>query len=208
MGMNAVQFDKAIHSSHDVLSPRGLRLLLDALADTRPRGLTWFATQCSSFGPLCAGACRNAGNGWLGDTSRAFVRDGNAQMEVTSLVFFLSWLCECEPVLEQPATSVLPKLQPLSTVLEFTAASRTRCFLGQFGAASAKPLQLWHVGEVWGALKTTKPKGLTPLTRARIGPDGRRKTDGLKAAMKQSQEYPVEFAAFVAQLNWRNMHQA
>ncbi len=117
-------------------------------------------TPCSSFVTLClAQSNRRAENGYRGDESRKFVREGNAQMMVASLLFMVSWWLGGLPVLEQPASSVLPLLQPLALVLKFVDAKRTNTWLGQFGAEASKPLQLWHCHPAYSQLRRRRPAG-------------------------------------------------
>lgn len=127
MGLKCSRWDwKYDYETHNIFSPVGLRHWIDELSFTKPGCLVWFGTQCSSFLLICKGASkRDQANGWLGDESLAFVRDGNVGMQVTSLLFFLSWLVDCRPIVEQPVQSCLFKIKPLVTVVGFTNALRT-----------------------------------------------------------------------------------
>ena len=200
-GGAVVALDKSFHESQDCLTALGRRLWLDTLAASAHNSINWMGTQCSSFTFLLRSQSgRRRSNGWLGDETQPFVRDGNGQMLVTSLLYFLSWLVGNSPILEQPACSVLPKIQPLRMVLAFTRSYKTHTWLGSFNAPSKKPLQIWHVSPVFQGLKRARPTDTkAPLTRMLIE-GGRRKVYGNKKAMKESQAYPEEFAIEVAQL--------
>ena len=96
-------------SEHDVLSRRGLRLFLAALAGTRFGSLTWFGTECSSFTVLCrAQSLRQASNNYEGDTNRKFVAIGNGLANVSALLYLLTHLMMNIPALEQPLNSCMP----------------------------------------------------------------------------------------------------
>ncbi len=89
LGFHCVRLDRAYDASHDCSTTEGLRLWLDLLCMTEARSLQWFGTQCSSFVALCRHQSqRKSENSFLGDRTRAFVREGNMHMLVTS-VFFL-----------------------------------------------------------------------------------------------------------------------
>ena len=168
-------------------------------ADAFP--LIWFGTQCSSFVLMCKPVSkRNASNGWLGDTGKTFVKDGNKQMHITSLMCFLSWLIGCCPVLEQPISSVLPKISPLSTVLRFTRFKRTVTWMGSFKGGSPKPLQLFHIAAVHQKLKRPclafKFRQTISVNRF-CDKNCKAKFRGAKC-LKASQEYTAEFGRAVA----------
>jgi hypothetical protein len=124
-------------------------------------------------------------------------------MEVTSLLFFLSMMIGNEPVLEQPANSILPKIKPLSTVLQACHAIRTSVRLGAYGDSTspAKPLQLWHIHPLYANLHKTMVKSTAraTLTTRYIDKKGKKRFSG-NAQMKSSQAYPPPFCAKVAQL--------
>ena len=65
---------------------------------------------------------RQRGNLYRGDEGRSFVEKVNRLPGIISLKWFLSWLQDGHPALEQPAISVLPKAEPLASVLSFTCA--------------------------------------------------------------------------------------
>ena len=148
---------------------------------------------------MCVGKSkRRAQNDYYGDESRKFVRVGNDQMKVLTLVYGLSILMQLDVVLEQPTQSVLPRMHPLNDVLRFAGAIRTSTWLGEFGGTSPKPIQLWHTNG--------KFKGLRRVRRCRENcgeslverlPKGRFR--GRPKALKSSQVYPPAFCAAVAE---------
>ncbi len=197
LGLRCSRFDVLYGEEHRCTSPSGLRLWLEELCQTSALSLIWMATQCSSFVPLClAQSQRRPENGYRGDETRAFVRSGNRQTWVASLVFFLSWLLGNSLVLEQPLQSVMPLMQPLKLVLEFTDAKRTLTWLGQFAARFPKPLQLWHCHEVYRQHPNSALRARLSSLTTRQG----RRYSGRSRQLKQSQEYTHEFAVAVAAL--------
>ena len=120
LGLRAAAFDKLYAPNQDVTTPEGLRLWLDTLTATEMDSTHWNGNRCSSFGGMCkAQSGRRIENQYTRHTFRAFVRDGNRQADCLSLLVFFSCLVQNEPILEQPAGSVLPKMVPLKTVFEY-----------------------------------------------------------------------------------------
>jgi hypothetical protein len=206
-GLNGCRLD-LIHDKeqHDCLKPCGLRLWLDKLANLHTNGLAWQAPRCSSWITLCKYVHnRRAENGFYGNTNYEFVREGNMQMQVASLVFFVAASSSLSPVLEQPLTSVMVKCCPLSTVLACTGAIKTVVWHGAFGGKTPKPLQLWHVHPSYRRMSERgRPsfKGSAKLVR-RHGCDGKKFTGGKHVT--KSQAYSKEFGTAVAKITRRNL---
>ena len=211
-GMAAKQFDKKHAGEYDCTTPVGLRLWLDAIVyEAASDATVWIATECSSFSGVCrAVSKRHKNNEYVGDCSRAFVVNGNKQMLVASILFFISWLISLHPIVEQPKPSCMQKARPLKDVLEFTGASCTNTWLGAFGAPTPKPLQLWHPQEnIFHRLKRRKPLNkleslVTTMPRTSASTRKDMAFTGRKVAMKNSQVYPPRFALDTAKLTLLN----
>lgn len=203
LGVGCVtRWDKDYGPHHDCLTGIGLAHWLHDLLLACPGALVWLGIQCSSFVLICKGvAKREAANEWLGNTNHKFVQEGNVQMQIASLIFLVATLIGCCPVIEQPISSVLPKLKPLATVLAFTKSMRTVTWMGAFQGNSPKPLQLLHTAKEYKALARKSPASMFPkdVLVTNLGTDktGRRKFRGGKA-LKESQAYTAEFGRFVA----------
>lgn len=156
-------FDLIYDDAHDMLTKPGCRLYLDAVSSLGKMALIWLGVPCSSWVPLCSSVSkRKPENGFFGDTDRAFVKTGNAQMVITSIIMFIRALLghgHCI-ILEQPLGSSLPKVKPLSTVLTFFKMHKFVTYGGAFGGPSVKPLQLWGTHLVF---KNLKERGLIPI---------------------------------------------
>lgn len=134
--------------------------------------------------------------GWSkvqGDTTRAFVRDGNLQMMITALLFMLGFLTKCSPVVEQPVQSLLGKVQPIANVFKYCEVHRTVTFLGAFGGSFRKPVQLWHVSLAYSELKRRVPHCQEKLAVRGVTKKGKKSFRGHKHNLKASQEYPTDF---------------
>lgn len=114
-------------------------------------------------------------------------------MVVTSLMMAVAYWSGAHPVLEQPITSVMPKCEPLCSVLASMNAKKYVVWHGAFGGESPKPLQLWS-SQSLSVLQRGRPKAqLAKLCIAK----GRRYT-GQKKALQRSQAYSNEFGRAVA----------
>ena len=151
----------------------------------------------------------------LGNTNAKFVREGNHQMVATALLYFLAFLVGAEPVLEQPVNSCMPQCPPLSTVFAFirgmaaSSASERACatnmyrtvtYLGAFGAETTKPVQLMHVHAAYAQLKRKRPKACMKTLFKQYVRNGKKKFDGDKRMLPNSQVYPTQFGTAVAKL--------
>jgi len=107
LGLRGCGLDKVHGIEQDNTTTMGLRLWFNELTRTAAGGLLWFGTQCSSFSAMCsANHRRNASNDFLGEPSdegnEDFVRAGNDQMVLTSILWLLGHLLDCSCCLEQP----------------------------------------------------------------------------------------------------------
>lgn len=187
-------FDRIYSPDHDMSTCVGLRCLLDALAECAAEAGVWFGTKCSPFVSLCQNNHKRAlSNGFWGMRQKPFVRAGNLQMVVTSLMMAVAFWSGANPVLEQPMSSVMPKCEPLASVLASINANKHTVWHGAYGGESPKPLQLWS------------PKDLSVLQRGRPGDRlltlcvhrGKRYS-GNKEALQRSQAYSHEFGKAVS----------
>ena len=137
-------FDILYESDHNMLLASGVGLFVDALSANHSGALVWLGTPCSSFVSLCVSVSqRRAENLYYGDASRSFVAAGNAFLEITSLLYFLSTMLGNVTCPEQPLNSVLPLLPTLRNVLSYVQSQKVVTHMRAFNGPSVKPLQLW-----------------------------------------------------------------
>lgn len=142
--LKGLALDQLYSKDHDMCTGVGSRCWLDALAECNFQALVWFGTSCSSWTGMCRRHHqRKAANGYWGNRAKSFVRVGNLQMVVTSLVMAFGHWSGVNPVLEQPISSAMPRAEPLSSVLRSINASKHVVWHGAFSGESPKPLQLW-----------------------------------------------------------------
>jgi hypothetical protein len=197
-GFNGVGLDKIYDRSQDNSTGPGLRLWINEFSLTKLGALTWFGTQCSSFTALCKKQSQRwAENSFLGDESKEFVKTGNMQMTITALLMLVSFLVENVAVLEQSAGSTMPKTPPLNVVLRFASAKRVVTWHGAFGAATAKPLQIWSNNAIIEKLRRKKPVGISGHLCSNGGDSG---YSGIPRRLFGSQAYMPEFGRAVADM--------
>ena len=123
---------------------------------------------------------------------------------VTALTIAFSYFVGCNPVLEQPNTSVMVLADPLATVLSAIGATKWFVWHGAYSGESAKGLQLWSTADL-SVLQRCRPHNLNVVTTrgTRIHPDTGAIVNtwtGKKKEMKDSQTYCSSFGKAVAEL--------
>ena len=187
------------NEAHDVLTPGGLRLYLTALASVRQGGLAWFGTECSSFVVLCLSVTRrHPANNFLGDQGVDCVKRGNALATVSALLFFLSFVTQLRPVLEQPANSCLPDVPAWKFLLHWIQAKCSKTYLGAFEGPSQKPLQLWHCCANFCAIERRRPEMALSSQLVTRDADGR--FTGNPMQLAESERYTPAFGKAFADI--------
>lgn len=131
------------------------------------------------------------------DETRQLVADGNDFAIKVAGMCSIGWLNEINFSIEQPVSSLLGYFPCMSRLFVHTQVEVTNTYLGNFGAASQKPVKFWHTSGWVRELKTSKPATSTGFTKlVHKGPNGR--VTGIRREMKESQAYPPRFGAAAA----------
>ena len=201
--------DIVYHRDHNMRTHKGLRTWIDCISETKPGAMCWFGTRCSSFVGICRRHHQRCeANGFWGDRRLPFVKEGNIMIVVTALAMLFAFFCDSSPVLEQPTTSVMPKLDVMHCVLTTIGSRKTLVWHGAYSGTSPKPLQLWSHHDL-SMVARNKPRGLTgTLHTSVIKPSGKVVYSGNKKALKASQAYCLAFGKAVASVakTWVNHH--
>ena len=195
-GLAGAAFDIIYSESHDCLSPDGFRLWLVALSAMMSKGLCWFGTKCSSWVLLClAQRNRRPENMYWGDTTKEFVQNGNALTAVTSLLYFIGRILGHYCILEQPKTSCMPLVSLMASVLAYFHCFKCETYLGSYGSASQKPIQLLGNDAKMKDLAREMPMNCGSELCSRDEDGG---FTGKKEELQESEVYPVLFGEAVA----------
>ncbi len=198
---------------HDILTPTGLATFILVILSLVRRGLAWWAIPCGNFIWLARGHTKRNWRRPLGNILRKDVRDAN---RIASRTFMLCRLCVARGimwVIEQPMTSLLYRLPSYRRFRKQkpTAGGRPlkRLFvwLGYFGHVVQKPSVFQMCCHILEDMTSKRPPNASgkskvwqELTLRTEGPrKGTYRVAGLKGALKETEVYPVGFAAAVAQ---------
>ena len=133
-------------------------------------------------------------------------------MVVTALTMTVSFLCGCNPVLEQPMNSCMPREEPLKSVLSAIGAHKFAVYHGAYSFETWKQLQLWSTADLQPLVRPRPPPMSSDLVTVALkyNRDGSVQLDakgrpkkiwtGNKPKMKASQTYCRAFGRAVAKL--------
>ena len=199
-GLAAVGYDYQRNPEQNILCMAGLVQAISLLLRLKPRGLAWFAPQCSSWVFLAhSGHGRTSANNYEGRAPpSAEVTAGNSKVCIVSALLLLAAARGVAVVVEQPADSCMFKFANLRAALQIVHASSVRTWLSAFSESvpCPKPLVLWGTCRWLGALYRNKPtrKFQTEQIYTR-GLDGR-VTGG--PLLGSTAAYPLEFGQAAA----------
>ena len=139
--LQGVAFDIDYSEMHDMSTASAARLAFESIGHTVVKAMVWFGTPCSSFTALCQNKWER--NMFLGaDPMVPFVAEGNHYMDLSAMLFLISFVVANIPGLEQPLDSRMPLAGPMALVLHWTGSSKCVTYGAAFGASSLKPWQL------------------------------------------------------------------
>jgi len=80
LGLFGATLDVDYTPDHNMMTPIGLRVMIDCISKSKVAALNWWGTKCSSHVQICyRHHQRKEENGFWGDESFWWVRDGNIQ---------------------------------------------------------------------------------------------------------------------------------
>ena len=204
LGMRAAAFDRDLHPNQDVSLLLGVVLCGMLVLRVQPRGVVWFSPRCAAWLPWVSRSnhCRSFRDP-LGDTSRHDVAEANLTAIVGAWLAVVPHARNVFVCIEQPLRSFFFAHPAIRAMLGIVGAERMVTYLGGFGAASLKPIELHVTVPVHAALRLRRP---FDVARARLGDGAQRLVEPqrggwLRAApgMSASQTYPLEFAMAIAE---------
>ncbi len=199
-GAQSIPYDKyTIDNRMDMNSSVGFALALLLVLAVRPGGLIWMAPVCSSWVFINRSTSMRSALNPCGDRSLPHVADGNLQAPRVALLAWLAAARGCSWVLEQPRSSILWHHPRFQLLLHHLQVFRAPLCLGDFGAATEKPIYLWS-SHAW--IQEVRPRGRKAKAKhttcqQRRDANGKLVVDGGRL-LKSSQTYPRAFGQAVA----------
>ena len=148
-GLNAIAMDKTYGDHMDILTPKGLALIILMILRIKENGLVTAGPQCSSWVWICRKVTQRSKQNPLGNTANASVRDGNHMNKSMALICLLCLKLKVKWLIEQPRTSLFfetPLMRSVTdTIPNVTTASVS---LGNFGHMTRKSTLLVGTGPV------------------------------------------------------------
>eukprot|EP00438_Fugacium_kawagutii_P008877 Skav209689 [mRNA] locus=scaffold2205:6026:7060:+ [translate_table: standard] len=192
--LQGLAFDIDYSEMHDMSDPSAVRLAVEALGHTVVKALIWLGTPYSSFTALCQNnSQRWERNMFMGnDPMVPFVAEGNHYMDVSAILFLVSFVAGNFPGFEQPAESTMPLAGPMALVLQRTGSTKCVTYGALFGASSEKPWQLWSTkAELIANMTRTRPR-MNFSAEDSFAINGEKgEYTGKRHVLKQSQVYPM-----------------
>ena len=160
LGYKAEALDVSYGSEEkwDLRTKAGLDWAMQRVFSLRIGGTLWCAPVCSSWVWVSSATSGRSAERPEGNTEREFVRDGNHFMMITSALALLAHLRKCAFYIEQPASSVMWKAEPMKTLIAWIAKYRVSTPLGSYGADSRKQIVVQSNMEMVGDLHRRPPK--------------------------------------------------
>ena len=187
-------------ATEDITTQQGFRTAVSLVMRLVPAGLLWLAPDCSTWGFMNASQSKHkASNGYEGDPSSTKVIAGNAVVKATVFLMLLAARRDVRAAMENPVHSSMfryPLVTQVKTALALASAIAYRCAYDSapFGKRYLKGYRFLAIG-TWirgVAAPCQCPASIhTPLTRKKIGSDGKVKYTGIVKRLQQSGAYPL-----------------
>ena len=197
-GLRAVGLDRKYSIGQDILTPSGFRLVLPAVRRIRRGGLLWLGVECKSWTWIGRSQTGRSAHNPLGNDANSVVNQGNRVKDRVCILMLLAHLNGLRFVIEQPMSSILNVAPPMNMVLDKVEARTVTTQLGAFGGSSQKPLKLMGTA-TW--LRDTKKVVKSTICKEKLATRRGSKVTGRMDALQESEHYPEELAAFIADLH-------
>ena len=204
-GHQALAFDKSYHASHDFCTDLGFLHAIMLCLYLRARGLSFWATVCSTWVFMSRSSVHRSEAQPLGCTRFECVREAN--LMVSRMVLLIRFLAGkfCQFALEQPATSLMdktPRMKALSRCPKHLLNGPwTKCqtYMAAYGTPIHKPTSLWSSGTWILDLIRSLPQNFqqrVKVTSKKVK-NGKIAVTGNKVELKESQGYTDQFGRAV-----------
>ena len=198
----AASFDKRYAINQDLATEPGFALALALILKILNHGMLWAAPVCSSWVWVSRSRTQRSVTAPAGNIKHLSVRTANRMVDLTCLLIIIAFARGCEVYLEQPCSSVMAHYEPTRALFAWCCMHKLPTSLGNFGAESTKPINIWTSDSSKRVHFLIKHGGSGPARGAKrvalCTRDSEGRVSGIKSALKSSQHYPQEFGNVVA----------
>ena len=195
-------FDKERDPTQDILKMSGLHQAIIGTLKVQQRGLQWAAIDCRTLSWMNRATVGRKDEAPAGYVQVGRVRDANLMIGVTVTLLVLGWLRDVYWIVENPSGSMLPKVEPMRSWVQFlfqTLSPQSFTYLGAFGAESLKKVMFWSNWPGCRRLNVKMPtsqwSGEPFVKLAKKG----KWVDGDSKKLRSSAAYPEAFGAKVVE---------
>ena len=197
-GQPAVAFDKQYYTddTEDITTSRGFNRALRLVLRLKCGASLWAAPVCSSWGFVGRSTTKRSRWNPRGCRFNHRVLHANSMVVIVTMLFMLAYTRGVHCWLEQPTSSLMASISPMTEFLKVAMPHRQTVWLGAFGASSQKPLLVWCTSPVVTLLARPKPVHC----KQRLCRKVKGRYYGKKADLTGSSAYPAAFGRAVARL--------
>ena len=189
----AASFDKRYDLGQDLATELGFSLALELIVRIFKYGMLWAAPVCSSWVWISRSRTGRSVRNAIGNVKHHSVRCANKMVDFTILLIMVAYARGVEVYLEQPCSSVTPHYPCVAALFSWITMYRLPTSLGNFGADSNKPVNIFTSESNRRVHHAIKHGGCTTAAeRPLCTRDAEGLVSGIKKALNNSQHYPVK----------------
>ena len=204
-GFSVLPYDLAINAEMNMCSCFGLALATYLACKVKRGGICFFAPVCSSWTFMARSSSGRSLVDAIGDTSRAFVANGNLMATRCLALILLLQSRGVSWCIEQPSSSILHMLPRFQSLLRSgqIVAWTLRFNMEDFGGDTKKPTVLYASADWFGKLTAWKVdapvRNGVNLVTSYVDKLGKKRCTG-NSNLKLSQHYPRQFGEAFAKM--------
>ncbi|CAE7488246.1 unnamed protein product [Symbiodinium sp. CCMP2592] len=203
--------DSENHCKFDLLSEEGVLHFLRMLARMVPGSLLWLAPSCASWTGFISRASHGRSKEWMQGKCTAWTLHGDACASFCARAILAAASRGMYFVMENPAGSFIFDQEEIKNALASVGAVRVHVHLSGYGGYSSKPLWLYgNAPWLWRLSLDSQRRNRLLRKRALPLPENQGRLShhyedgavrGDAAKLCESQAYPLQFSATVADLH-------
>lgn len=196
--LHTVAFDNKYHANgiNNIIKRQGFTRAARLIMECLPGASVWAAPVCGPWVFICRKGTQRTKADAHGDLGNPRVRRANVMVMHVVILLLIAWLRNLHLWIEQPVSSLMNYFSPFGEFLRSCVKHNVVTYLGapDFGADTAKPIQVWSSSREVEKLKRNKPK----LSKRLVHNADDGSVHGNKSLLKDSSAYPKGFGLAVA----------